>query len=164
MEQHWEVSVRVFLKIKFLKWLNIRLNLSSWMAFSHLEMTVLKTISYYRNPNDPTTQNMPNNVCLAFCWWSKWMRKSLVGTAGCSSSICINIFKIANNEFCWFDFWLAIHALVYHFPGFSSGLHEPQQQMLVCGVCLGAFQRAEESPPKGTWTSRRIASPGLQQS
>lgn len=52
----------MFLKIKFLKWLNVVLNIKGWMAFSHLKMTLLKTTSYYRNFNDPTTQNMPNSA------------------------------------------------------------------------------------------------------
>lgn len=56
------MSLRVFLKIKFLKWLNVVLNIKGWMAFSHLKMTLLKTTSYYRNFNDPTTQNMPNSA------------------------------------------------------------------------------------------------------
>lgn len=36
----------MFLKIKFLKWLNTQLNIKAWMASSHLKMTLLKIVSY----------------------------------------------------------------------------------------------------------------------
>lgn len=56
------MSLKMFLKTKFLKWLNVVLNIKGWMAFSHLKMTLLKATNYYRNLNDPTAQNMPSTV------------------------------------------------------------------------------------------------------